>query len=102
MQLASRNRREAFVHALKYPVSDKARAEALRAVKQEVVQLRLRMPVRKIAGPVAPVIENLAQHHVGGGLNVVVENGIDSSFGDISELADTGITPGSVLGDVEL
>lgn len=56
MKLSSRYRRETVVHTLEYLISDKARPEAFRTVEFEQVRLRLRMPVRKISGPVPSVI----------------------------------------------
>ena len=56
MKLSSRYRGKTVVHTLEHLISDKACPEAFRTVEFEQVRLRLRMPVRKISGPVSSVI----------------------------------------------
>ena len=83
--------------ALKHLITHKACAEPFRPVKQKIVGFRLRMPVRQITGPVAPVIEHLSQHHIGPGCDVMVEDRIDTPFSHIPEFTHAGIFPGRIL-----
>ena len=52
------------VRALENIVSVKASAEALRRIKLIVINLRLRMMMRRIARPSAGLIEHLAHYHI--------------------------------------
>ena len=62
------------VGALENVVSVKAGAEALRRIELIVINLGLRMMVRRIARPSARLIEHLAHYHVGIRSIVIVEH----------------------------
>ena len=60
------------------------------------------MPVGQIARPVAAVVHDLAQDHVGLGADVMVKDRVDLAVGGVAELAlDAGILPGSILGSIQ-
>ena len=102
MKPAAGNRGEAVVNTLEDVVADEAGAKAFRAVKFEVVELRLGMSVRQISGPVAAVVHDFTQDHIGIRIDVDVNNGIDLTIGGIAEFAlGAGILPGSILGTIQ-
>ena len=101
MQAPAGDGGEAVVHALEYLVPHKTGAEALRPVELEVIALRLGVPVGQIAGPVPPVVQHLAQHHIGPGGDILVKDGVYPALGHIAELAHAGVDPGGVLRPVQ-
>ncbi len=65
----------------------KAGAEALGIVEAVEVDLRLRVVVRGIGGPLAGVVQHLSQNHIGEGGVVVVEKGFDLPLHAAQQLA---------------
>ena len=102
MQAPAGDGGEAVVHALEYLVPHKTGAEALRPVELEVIALRLGGPVGQIAGPVPPVVQHLAQHHIGPGGDILVKDGVYPALGHIAELAHAGVDPGASSGRYSL
>ena len=97
MELSARNRGKAVVHAFIHLIPYEAGSKPFRPVELEKICLRLGMSVGQVSGPVSPVVEHLAQYHVGFRADVVVENRIDPALRHISKFSHAGISPGSVL-----
>ena len=95
MQGAAGDGGEASIGALVHIIAYKAGAEAFRSVEQEVVNLRLGMSVGQISGPVTPVVEHLAQYHVGVGGDLCVKDGVYSALCGVAELAQWGASSGT-------
>ena len=58
--------------------------------------------MRQISGPVAAVVHDFTQDHIGIRIDVDVNNGIDLTIGGIAEFAlGAGILPGSILGTIQ-
>ena len=67
-------------------------AEAVRIVETVEIDLRLGMVMRRIGGPLAGTVQHLAQHHVGEGGVVIVEEGLDLPLHSAHQLAlGTGV-----------
>ena len=58
--------------------------------------------MRQISGPVAAVIHNFAENHVGLRADVVIKDGVDLTVCGVAEFAlCAGVCPGSILGSVQ-
>lgn len=101
METAAGDGAKASFHTFIHLITDKAGPKTLRTVKFKVVGFRLGMLVGQITGPVAWVVQDFAQYHVGLRGDIVVENSIYPTISHIAEFALAGISPGSILGRVK-
>ncbi len=103
MEFPPRDRGKAAVDALIDVIADKAGAEPFRTVKEEIVAFRLGMAVREIARPVAAVIHDLTEDHIGPGFVFIIEDGIDLAVCGVAEFAFCpGVDPRNVVRHVKL
>ena len=74
MSVHGRDRKTSLVTHPEALLPVKAHPKALGLIKLIIVQLRLGMVVRRIAGPAARLVEHLPHHHIGIGRGLIVKH----------------------------